>query len=151
METVLGLFARFEDAWRTVMILRESGFSEDGLRILSREEILGEVERIDLPGTEFTRLKENIANCAKDLLGALVGLVISDQKALIYSDGVKQGGALVIARTPIQKANDVRRTMAGQHAVEIQQIFSNISGDDTGDSNVLEPYVPLLWHQLNEA
>lgn len=151
METVLGLFARFEDAKKTVKVLRESGVTDEGLSILSREEIFGEVDKIDLPGIESPGLKESISDCAKDLLGALAGLVISDQKALIYSDGVKRGGALVIARVTNQKASDTRKAMARQHAIEIQQIFTSIMGSTITESEDLDHYVPLLWHQLNEA
>ena len=151
METVLGLFARFEDAMRAVRILRESGFSDEGLSILSREEILGDVDKYDLPGSDAPGLKENISSCAKDLLGALASLVISDQKARIYSDGVKQGGTLVIARATNRRAIAVKTTMARHHAIEIQQIFPSIIINPTTESEDLEPYVPLLWHQLNEA
>jgi hypothetical protein len=150
METVLGLFARFEDAKRTVRILRESGFSDDGVSILSREEILGEVDQIDLPSADGLGLRETISNCARDLLGALAGLVISDQKVRIYSDGLRQGGTLVIARATKRKALAAKTTMANHNAIEIQQIFPSIMVSTT-ESEDTEPYVPLLWHQLQEA
>jgi hypothetical protein len=151
MGTVLGLFARFEDARQAVRILKESGVSDESLSILSGDEILGEVESFDLPAKRAFSRKESISNSAKELLGALAGLVIPDQKARIYSDGVKQGGAILIARATNRRANTVKMVMARLHAIEIHQIFPSIMSETTTESEELEPYVPLLWHQLNEV
>jgi hypothetical protein len=151
METVLGLFVRFEDANRTVRILQESGFSEEGVSIFSREEILLDEEKTGASCAEASGSMESESGCAKDLLGALASLVISDQKVKIFSDGVKQGGALVIARATNSKANAVKMIMSRQHATEIQRIFPSIMGRAAAESEESDSYYPLLWHQLHEA
>jgi hypothetical protein len=151
METVLGLFAQYEDAQRTVCTLREAGFSEEGLNLFSHEEILSDVELEGAFDHETSSWMKKVSASAVGLLGALAGLVLSDQKAETYTDGLNRGGALVVARATNREASVVMKIMRRCHAVDVQHIFTTIMGQSTFISEDPEPYYPLLWHRIQEA
>jgi hypothetical protein len=151
METVLGLFAQYEDAQRTVSNLREAGFSEEGISLFSHEEILSDVEQEGAFDNEASSWMKKVSASAVGLLGALAGLVLSDQKAETYTNGLIRGGALVVARATNREASVVKKIMRRYHAVDVQHIFTTVMGQSTFESEDPEPYYPLLWHRIQEA
>jgi hypothetical protein len=154
METVLGLFSRFEEATHAIRDLEAAGFSAESLTILSRQAAPGENHELKTRGNKTRSIKELVAETENNILGALATLVISNEEAQIYAGSVKQGGALVIVRTPNGRAAAARLIMAHSQAIEIQQIFPrqrNTHQRQPGESEDNGFYYPLLWDQIKQA
>ncbi|NJO05132.1 MAG: YsnF/AvaK domain-containing protein [Chloroflexaceae bacterium] len=77
------------------------------------------------------------------LAGALAGLGVADDDAEVYSEGVRRGGTLVVARAADEDVNRINGIMERHHPIDIDQRAESWREHGwTGYDRTAEPYTP---------
>ena len=128
MDTVVGLFDQLETAQQSVEELKSAGFFDEDIHIVTLEqgarhlvENHGEGED-NLPNPE-PDLDHIIAYTAENMLGSLANLVLPEEDAKNYTDGIRRGGVLIIVHIRDGRFRLAQQILANADAVDVQYIY----------------------------
>jgi uncharacterized protein (TIGR02271 family) len=110
-KTVVGLFDSVREAQNVASDLRDLGFNDSAIELVSQEAFGGS---------------------QSDMLNIVTGAGIPSSDARLYVEGVRQGGALAIAQVDDSQVNEVVSVMNRHNIVDIESrrdMYSSVSTD----------------------
>ena len=128
MDTVVGLFDQLESAQRSLEALRSAGFLDEDIHFVTQEHGVRHLVEIheenkDILSNPEPDLDNIIAHTAENMLGSLAHLVLPDEDAKNYTDGIRRGGVLIIVHLRDGRFRLAQQIMANEGAVDVQFIY----------------------------